>query len=133
MSLISDLFDAIGRDASITIVVVAIVALVVWGLSESIAIQPADLMSTIDKQRVAALRKLEDDGYKFNGSEWVQPQGNGMAEADALHALLVKRVRHLAGGTDGLLEETELSSIIDAIQAYEAVRWPNGRQEGGKL
>jgi len=29
-------------------------------------------------------------------------------------------------------EEAELEVVIDAIEAYEAVRWPEGKEPGGK-
>ena len=49
-------------------------------------------MTNIDKQRVAAVRKLEQLGYRYDGGEWVPPasattavtQHSILAEADAL-------------------------------------------------
>jgi hypothetical protein len=93
-------------------------------------------MSTIDKQRIAAVRKLEELGYAFTGSEWRLPAhdtiGPVMLSSDALYALIVKRADALAGCTEGSEEEHELAAISDAIEAYVAVRWPDGRTEGGK-
>jgi hypothetical protein len=52
---------------------------------------------------------------------------------DNLHALLVQRADELEGCTEGSGEEHELAAIADAIadaiEAYEAVRWPKGRVE----
>ena len=95
-----------------------------------------DLMSTIDRQRVAAVRKLEAMGYTFAAGDWMQPANDPTAVApvitDALHALLVARADALVSCTEGSDEEAELAYITDAIEAYEAVRWPNGRTDGGK-
>jgi hypothetical protein len=53
-------------------------------------------------------------------------------EADAMHALLVLRADALMGCTEGSPEEEELSTITDAIEAYEGKRWPEGKIPGGK-
>jgi len=52
--------------------------------------------------------------------------------ADAMHAALVKRADDLMGCLEGSPEEAELASIVDAIEAYEALRWPQGKIPGGK-
>ena len=48
-------------------------------------------------------------------------------ETDAMHALLTKRADELAGCTEGSPEEDELRALADAIDAYEAKRWPRGK------
>src|SRR6476619_3826619 len=92
------------------------------------------IMSNIDRQRVAAVRQLEEMGYTYAAGDWMQPANDAIAPAiaDDLHALLVKRADELAGCGDGSSEEGELEAITDAIEAYEAVRWPSGRVTGGK-
>jgi hypothetical protein len=93
-------------------------------------------MSNIDKQSVAAVRKLEAMGYTFAAGDWMQPANDAAAVVpaitDALHALLVARADALMGCTEGSDEEAELAYITDAVEAYEAVRWPGGRANGGK-
>jgi HAMP domain-containing protein len=46
-------------------------------------------MSTIDKQRIAAVRKLEQLGYTFAAGDWMHPTNDAVpapAITDALHA-----------------------------------------------
>jgi hypothetical protein len=94
-------------------------------------------VTNIDKQRVAAVRKLEELGYKFAG-EWMRPANDASvailapAVTDPMHALLVQRADVLEGCLKGSVEETELEVIVDAIEAYEVKRWPLGKEPGGK-
>ena len=93
-------------------------------------------MSTIDKQRIAAVRKLQQLGYTFAGDDWMHSATDAAAIAptitDELHTMLVKRADDLEGCPAGSDEERELAAIERAIAAYEAVRWPTGKIAGGK-
>jgi hypothetical protein len=55
-----------------------------------------------------------------------------IAEADAMHALLVRRADNLEGCANGSPDQAELASIVYAIEAYEEKRWPLGKAPGGK-
>ena len=98
------------------------------------------LMSMIDRQRIAAVATLEALGYVFSVAEgWMAPADAATpaglastAEADAMHAVLMARADALDGCAEGTPEETELKSIANAIEAYEAKRWPNGKEAGGR-
>ena len=95
----------------------------------------------LDRKRVAAVRALEALGYIFQGGEWLPPAAVAGApfpftfEADAMHGALMRRADALASCTEGSEEEAELEKIVDLIEAYEAKRWPLGRDPsvpGGK-
>jgi hypothetical protein len=63
-------------------------------------------MSTVDKQRIAAVRAMEALGYGFDGIVWNAPPDGAptctaQSEADAMHSLLVLRVDKLTGRTEG--------------------------------
>ena len=45
---------------------------------------------------------------------------------------MVQRADDLAGCTEGSDEEQKLESSVNAIEAYEAKRWPEGKVPGGK-
>ena len=89
-------------------------------------------MTNIDKQRVAAVRKLEELGYKFAG-EWTHAANDAPvavlvpAITDPMHALLVQRADVLEACQKGSVEDAELEVIVDAIK-----RWPLGKEPGGK-
>jgi hypothetical protein len=53
-----------------------------------------------------------------------------MVEADAMHAILRARADALEGCTAP--EEVQLKAISDAVNAYEAIPWPEGKAAGGK-
>jgi hypothetical protein len=80
-------------------------------------------MSTIDKQRIAAVQTLERFGFTFNGIDWVTSTSSLThtssltTEADAMHALLMLRADKLEGCCEGSVEATELETITDTIEA----------------
>jgi hypothetical protein len=90
---------------------------------------------SIDKQRISAVRALEALGYAYRNGQWA-PAAITItplpltAEADAMHGALVRRADALASCAEGSHEEAELKAIIDAMEAYEAKRWPLGRAPG---
>jgi hypothetical protein len=90
-------------------------------------------MNTIDRQIMSAERALEDDEAptRFLSTAAAAP-GLMLRAGDSMHAVLVTRAGALMGCTQGSPEEEELASITNAIEAYEAVRWPEGKIPGGK-
>jgi hypothetical protein len=54
------------------------------------------------------------------------------AITDRIDAFLVTRADALDGCIEGSTEEAELAALADAIEAYEAVRWPDEKILGGK-
>ena len=94
-------------------------------------------MSTIDRQRVAAVRKLEGLGYNFAAGDWMAPANDAAPAApslngDALHTLFVRRADGLAGCTEGSAEEGELAAITDArsLRGCEVAWWQGRRRQG---
>ena len=66
-------------------------------------------MSDIDRQRVSGVKLLESLGYAFRAGAWHGPVAGEpfTIEADAMHALLVKRADVLEGFTENSPEEAE--------------------------
>jgi hypothetical protein len=83
----------------------------------------------LDRQRIAAVRLLESLGYRYQSGKW-EPSGSSPLpftwEADGMHGALMQRADALAGCTENSAEEIELKAIVDALEAYEAKRWPLG-------
>ena len=81
-------------------------------------------MSTIEEQRVAAVRKLEQLGYTFAAGDWMHPADEPAAVIPAItdqrHALLVARADQLTGCPEESSGAREPEAIIDAIEAYDA-------------
>ena len=93
----------------------------------------------IDRKRIAAVRTLERLGCGYSSGEWMPSAGASpsrqLADADSMHGMLMLRADTLAGCAEGSDEEAEFKAIVDAIEAYEAKRWPLGRDPsvpGGK-
>lgn len=80
-------------------------------------------MNTFDRQFTSAARQLDDGAHH---------EPSMFKATDAMHALLVHRADELMGCTEGSPEEAELSRLTDAIEAYEELRWPEGKIPGGK-
>jgi len=95
-------------------------------------------MSMVDKQRIAAVRKLQAIGYAFDGADWqppatVQaPKLVAWADADALYAQLVQLADKLDGCAEGSVQEAVRYALAEAIDGYQSVRWPGGRTADGK-
>jgi hypothetical protein len=92
-------------------------------------------MTIIDKQRIDAVRVLEGLGYAFAGDEWKAPDGAApsfIRSADMMHWLLMRRADELTDCEEGSAEECELEAIADVLEAYESIRWPEGKIPGGK-
>jgi hypothetical protein len=90
-------------------------------------------MREIDVQRITAVRTLRMMGYVFCEGEWVMsPTANAItAGADRLHAILIQRADELVGCTWGWPQADERAATA-ALDAYEDVRWPDGKVPGGK-
>jgi hypothetical protein len=105
----------------------------------------------VDRKRIAAVRKLERLGYRYREGERVLPAGASpsrqLADADSMQGMLMRRDDALAGCTNSGEHHMRCGEITasrrclkhgthDAIEAYEAKRWPLGGDPsvpGGKV
>ena len=86
-------------------------------------------MSTIDRQRIAAVATLEALGYVWSDNDWQRPsEAPGLrtptflATADAWHDELSGQCEDLAGCRADSPEAAELERITALLQAYETAR-----------
>jgi hypothetical protein len=92
----------------------------------------------IDRQRIAAVRALKALGFSYQNGTWLPPVPTSaqllplIPEVDAMHGALMRRADALAGCTEGSDQAAELEAIADVLEAYEAKRWPDGKEPGGK-
>jgi hypothetical protein len=100
------------------------------GVASTPAIRSGVDMNNIDKQIKAAERDL-NGGFTPAWAELLQTPADRAGDV-GMHALLVLRADELMGCTEGSPEEAELATLTDAIEAYEAVRWLDGKEPGGK-
>jgi hypothetical protein len=87
----------------------------------------------IDRQRIAAVRTLEALGYSYREAAWQPPAATKdslITEADAMHAVLLRRADALMSCSEGTEEAAELEKIADVLVAYEEKRWPLGKESG---
>jgi len=90
-------------------------------------------MGDIDRQRIQAVRKLQELGLIWRADGWRKAtEPEVVPEADAMHALLVSRADELDGCARGSPEEAEYVKLVETIEAYEVRRWPEGKIPGGR-
>jgi stress response protein YsnF len=92
-------------------------------------------MSEIDRQRVRGVEVLREMGFTWRNGRWLPPvsaenQTAMVPAADAMHRVLVERADRLV--CENSDDEEELVQIGEAIETYEAKRWPEGKEPGGK-
>ena len=71
-------------------------------------------------------RAREHDGRTTQNAPAGRPPAQ-LLEANALHALLALRPDALEGRPKNSEEARELKLIAEALEAYEAIRWPDGK------
>jgi hypothetical protein len=86
-------------------------------------------MHSFDRQIATAAKDL--DAFAHAGRA-PTAMSTLQAAADGMLALLIARADALMGCTEGSPEEAELAALTEAIEAYEAQRWPDGKVAGGK-
>ena len=97
----------------------------------------SDTMSEIDKQRVRGVEVLREMGFTWRNGRWIPPLSAEsrppiVPAADAMHHVLIARADRLVGCVENSDDEEELVRIGEAVEAYEAQRWPRGKEPGGK-
>ena len=108
------------------------------GLALARAIQKlgSNTMSEIDRQRVRGVEVLREMGFTWRNGGWLPVSAENqpaiVPAADVMHRLLVERADRLVGCGENSDGEEELVRIGEAIETYEAKRWPDGKEPSGK-
>ena len=98
-------------------------------------------MTNIDKQRVAAVRKLEALGYNYQGGEWVPasaplaaagPRSLMTAECDAMHGVLVQRADALEVARKAQTRRPNSRPSLMQSMLMRLCGDPLGKVNGGK-
>jgi len=87
------------------------------------------------RQAMVTAKTMKELGYTCDKGIWTSsPEAVAHLAnvADKMHALLVARADELDGCTEGSPEEAEYIKVVEAIEVYEAERWPEGHIPGGK-
>ena len=87
-------------------------------------------MSNVTRSRVAAVRILEQLGYRWDGGVWAAPTGSAvmgvppdfLQAADDMHTELLGQVGDLAGAPDNPDTAETLERLGALIDAYESSR-----------
>jgi hypothetical protein len=86
-------------------------------------------------RQATTTKTMKELGYTCDNGVWTsspEAVAHLASVADKMHALLVTRADELAGCTENSPEETEYIKLVEAIERYEAERWPDGKIPGGK-
>jgi hypothetical protein len=86
-------------------------------------------------RQATTFKTMRELGYSCDKGIWTSsPEAVAHLAnvADKMHALLVTRADELDGCAEGSPEEVEYIKLLEAIETYEAERWPDGKIPGGK-
>lgn len=86
-------------------------------------------------RQATTTKTMKELGYTCDKGVWTsspEAVAHLASVSDKMHALLVARADELYGCTEGSPEEAEYIKLVEAIETYEAERWPEGRIPGGK-
>jgi len=86
-------------------------------------------------RQATTAKTMKELGYSCDKGVWTsspEAVAHLASVSDKMHALLVARADELDGCTEGTLAATEFIMLVEAIEAYEAERWPDGKIPGGK-
>ena len=92
-------------------------------------------MRATNRRVTSTVKTMKELGYTCDRGVWTsspEAVAHLAGVADGMHALLVRRADELGGCTEGSSEEAEYIALVEAIEAYETMRWCGGKTPGGK-